>query len=190
MLITTRDNIKDLIGVTSSDDNIIIASIALAVSAAIESYLMRKIELVERTEYYDVNDGQTMFFVNAYPITTIAIYNDYARTFSTAISSDNYSILGNSGRIVVDKQSLTSGYNALKVVYTGGLAASQSALQSSYPDIEMAARIQGGLWYNARKRLGLSSESIQGGGQTTYKKLTLDPTVKESLETYRNKEYV
>jgi len=190
MLITTRDNIKSLIGLSSSDDDIILASIALAVSAVIERYLIRSIELVERTEYFDVSDGQTMFFVDAYPITQIAVYNDYGRDFSTAISSDNYTILGTNGRVVIDKQSLTSGYSALKIVYTGGLAASQTNLQSSYPDLEMAARIQGGIWYNARKRLGLSSESIQGGGQTSYKKLVLDPTVKESLEMYRNKEYV
>lgn len=189
MLITTRDNIKNLIGITSSTDDVLISSIALSVSNKIEKHLLRLIEQKERTVYFDVADGQTTFFVEAYPISAIAIYNDYSREFSTAISSDNYTILGNAGRVVIDKQSLDSGYNALKVVYTGGLALSQSILEQNYPDLEMAARIQGAIWYNARKRLGLSSESIQGGSQTNYKPLSLDPSVVESISHYRNYQY-
>lgn len=190
MLITTRDNIKSMIGMTATDDDVIIASIALAVSAKIEKHLNRSIEAIQRTEYFDVDDGQKVFFVSAYPISAIAIYNDYAREFLAAISSENYTIAGNSGRIVIDKQSLDSGYSALRIVYTGGLASSQSTLQSNYPDLEMAARIQGAIWYNSRKRLGLNSESIQGGGQTNYKALSLDPTVKETIEQYRCLSYV
>lgn len=188
MLITTKENIKKLLGINA--DDIIIQSMALAASAAIEKYLDRKLEKLARTEYFDVDAGQCVFFVSAYPIVSIQVYNDADRAFATALSQTDYTYLGDSGRVVVDKYSLDSGYNALKVVYTGGLATSQAELEQNHPDLEMAARIQAALWFKSKDKLNVSSELIQNGGSVQYKKLNLDEGVKLMLTPYRNTRYV
>lgn len=192
MLITTLANVKQLLSIEPSNtgDDVRINSFVLAVSAAVEKHLMRFIETVERTQYFDVERSSKEFYLEAYPISAIAVYNDYARGFTSAISADNYSIRGGNGRLVIDKQTLEEGYDALKVVYTGGLASSQSALQSAYPDIEMAARIQCALWYKSKDIINLTSQTVQGVGQTNYKSMKLDAAVVEMLEPYVNKSYV
>lgn len=192
MQITTLANVKQLLSIETSNtgDDVRIQSFVLAVSAAIENHLMRFIESVERTQYFDVDRSSKEFYLKAYPISAIAVYNDNAREYLSAIDSDNYSIRSGNGRLVIDKQSLTEGADALKVIYTGGLASSQSALQTAYPDLEMAARMQCAIWYKMKDRLNLSSETIQGVGQTNYKSLKLDPAVVEMLDQYRNKSYV
>lgn len=192
MLITTLANVKQLLSIETSNtgDDVRIQSFVLAVSATIEKHLMRSLHIEERIQYFDVDRSSKEFYLKAYPITAIAVYNDYGREYATAIDSDNYSIRSGSGRLVIDKQSLTEGFDALKIVYTGGLALTQQELQSAYPDLEMAARMQCGIWYKMKDRLNLSSETVQGVGQTNYKSLKLDPAVVEMLDDYRNKSYV
>lgn len=184
MLITTKDNIKLLVGNSGTSDDILLNSIALAVSRYVEKYLGREIETKQRTEYFDVEPGQALFHVKAFPVTACAVYNDTYRAFTTAVPTTNYTYLGEWGQIIVDQYTLESGAKVLKVVYTGGIAASQTALESGdFKDIEMAARIQGAFWFERRKALGLLSENVEGGS-LQFQKLELLPTVKEVLEPY------
>jgi hypothetical protein len=190
MLLTTKDNIKSALNMTENTDDVFLTSLAYSVSAAIEKYLMRELEIKSRTEHFDVDNGQEIFFVKAFPISSILIYNDANREFTSALSAVDYSVLGDQGRIVVDQYELTSGRDALKVVYTGGLALNQAALQLNFPDLEMAARLQAVLWFKSKDRINVSSELTQGGGSVQYKKLGLDESVKLILDGYRNTSYV
>lgn len=192
MQITTLANVKELLSIPTSNtgEDVRINSFVLAVSAVVEKHLMRSLHIEERTQYFDVERSNKVFYLNAYPISAIAVYNDYGRDFLSAIDAENYTIRSGENRLVIDKQSLIEGYDALKVVYTGGLALTQSELQTAYPDLEMAARMQCAIWYKMKERLNLLSESIQGVGQTNYKPLKLDPAVIEALDQYRNKTYV
>lgn len=192
MQITTLANVKELLSIPTSTtgDDLRIQSFVLAVSAVIEKHLMRSLHIEERTQYFDVERSNKVFYLEAYPISAIAVYNDYGRDFTTAIDEENYTIRSGKGRIVIDKHSLAEGYDALKVVYTGGIALTQSELQTDYPDLEMAARMQCALWYKMKDRLNLSSETIQGVGQTNYKSLKLDPAVIETLDAFVNRSYV
>ena len=190
MLITTRAAIKDFIGITTSENDIILSSIATAVSAHIERYLRRQIEIKERVKYFDVDKNQKVFSFDAYPVSACVIYNDTLRVFESPITNSYYTFLGDNGELAFDDcYELLTGNKVLKAVYTGGMASTQEELLRDFPDIEMAARIQGDFWYERRKRLGISSESMN---QTTtqFNKLELLPTVKESLEPHRRKNYV
>lgn len=192
MLITTKDNIKKLLGITNDTDNdLLLVSIALAVSAHIEKYLRRQIESKERTRFFDVESRQSVFSLDAYPVSACAVYNDYDRLFSsnTVVPSSDYSVAAETGLLVVDKFTLTAGPQMLKVVYTGGLAASQQTLESSYPDIEQAARIQGAYWFQNRNKLGIVGEGMAGASITHYQKFELLPTVKEILQPHRRATY-
>lgn len=193
MLLTTKDNIKKFLGITSNNEDVILSSIATAVSKQIEKHLLRGVHIEERTQYFDVEEGQKVFQLDAYPVTPItacAVYNDYSRAFQTAIDPGNYTVFGSTGELIIDQYSLTTGFRVLKAVYTGGMAATQQALEENYPDIEMATRIQGAFLYTKKDKLGISGETIAGGGQIQYQKIELLPTVKEILQPYRNVQYV
>lgn len=190
MLITTKENIKKLKGITSTDSDVILASIAMAVSMHVEKYLMRHVHIEERTEYFDIAEGQAIFNLKGYPVTACKVYNDYDRSFVTEIDQTGFSILGNQGQLIIDRYGLIEGYKVLKVIYTGGIALDQAALELNFPDIEMAARIQGAFWFEKKDKLGISGETIAGGGQLQYQKFELLPTVKEALNPYRNVQYV
>lgn len=190
MLITTKENIKKLKGITVNDSDVILASIAMAVSMHVEKYLMRHVHIEERTELHDVACGQEVFSLKGYPVTACAVYNDYSRLFPFAIDQTGYTTIGNQGQLIIDRFGLVEGYKVLKVVYTGGLALTQVELETNYPDIEMAARIQGAFWFDKKDKLGISAETIAGGGQLQHQRLELLPTVKEVLNPYRNVQYV
>jgi hypothetical protein len=189
MDLTTKDNVKALIGLTGSGDDVLIVALVKAVSAQITRYMKREVAIAERTEFHDVEPGQKVFLLKAYPVTACAVYNDEARAFTTPLGADVYTFLGSRGRIVVDDYPLIDGAQVLKVVYTGGLAASQEALETQYPDIEMAARIQTAYVYDRRKKLGLASESFGNGSVQFEQKLEILPTVKEMLDPHRRKAY-
>jgi hypothetical protein len=192
MQITTLANVKETLSIQTSNtgDDVRINSFVIAVSSAIEKHLMRFIEIMERTQYFDVDRSSKEFYLKAYPITAISVSNDYGRDFTTEISAENYTIRGGNGRLVIDRQTLTEGFDVLRVVYTGGLASNQAALQLACPDLEMAARIQCALWYKMKDSINLTSQAVQGVGQTNYKPLKLDAAVVEMLDQYRNKSYV
>jgi len=193
MLITTKDNIKALLGSNSStNDDLLLEAFALSVSAAVEKYIARGVETTERTEYHDVEAGQSYFLLKAYPVDTaesIAVYNDSGRTFGTALGSSNYTVLGDLGGLSIDGYSLIDGPRVLKVVYTGGLAATQEALEAAYPDIEMAARIQGAAWFERRKSLSTASVSVAGSSVSVGGELDFLPQVKSLLVQYRRDSY-
>ncbi len=137
-----------------------------ALSLAFESELGRYLEQTSRTTYCDVYEGDHVFYVKGYPISTApTCYEDSSRAFSgSAVSSDDYDVTQaalNSGKIEFDYQ-ISTGPSALKIVYTGGLATTTAGLLTSYPDLVMAADKQLWFWHTHKGMLGLDGE---GGGQ-------------------------
>lgn len=188
MLITTKDNIKALLGITSTSDDAILVQIANVASSQIENYLGRSVESTSRTEYFDVERGQHLFQLRAYPVASspaIVVYNDESRLFTTVVSNENYTALGDEGQLIFDEDyELVTGPKVLKVVYTGGLASSQASLESNYPDLEMATRIQAVFLFENRKKIGVQSESVDGSS-ASRQELMLLKGVKEMIEHYR-----
>lgn len=184
MLITTKENVKSLLSINSPDNDSLINAIVLSISSAVENYMNRLVEAAERTQYFDVQSGQQVFNLGAFPVSACAAYNDYYRSFDTAIDTDLYTVLGDEGQLIVDQYELTAGAKTLKVVYTGGLAANQLVLQTAYPDIEMAARMQAAAMYEKRNKLNILSESFESGS-ISHQKFELLPIVRQILDKYR-----
>jgi len=188
MLITTKDNIKTLLKITSTDEDAILVAIAAAVSKEVERYIDRHVEQSQRTAYFDVEEGQEVFCVAGYPISAIAsIHNDTDRDWGTGteVDSDNYTYVRESGQIVIDKIGLLTGFQVLKIVYTGGMSDTQANLQSAFPDLEMAARIQGAHYFKKKDRLGIGAESVAGSSITVDNRLEMLPEVKTVLDQYK-----
>lgn len=192
MLITTHTNVKQLLNIDSSDNDVLILAIANSVSQECESYMRRCVEAVDRTEYFDVSQDQQVFELGAWPVSALKAYNDYDRAFaaSTEISASELTFLGNDGNLVIDRFSLVPGSKVLKVVYTGGLAGTQAALQTAYPSLEMAVRIQAAFVYEKRNKLGVGSEAVAGSSVSIPQKLELLQDVKDILDGFRRQVYV
>jgi hypothetical protein len=192
MDLTTKENVKKLLSIDPSDtkNDVVILSLVKAVSAQIEKHLCRSIFIKERTDFFDVEAGQKVIDVDAYPVTACKAYNDVSRLFTSEIDQYSYTYLGDNGQIIFDKYNLSSGAKVLKIVYTGGLAASQADLEANFPDLEMATRIQTAFVFQRKNKLSVSAESVDGHSVTHQEKLALLPFVVESLDNYQRKLYV
>ena len=131
-------------------------------SAAAERYMGRTVATGATTQYLDVAPRQQAFVLDAYPVSSIsAVYSDDSRGFtSDAISSDYYSLQGATGLLRMDAYYPASGPGTLKVVYTGGMAASAASFAASYPDIAAAIDMQ--IVYHISRRGSLGGTSYSG----------------------------
>lgn len=185
MYITTKNNIKQLIGKTDASDDVIINSIALGITARFEQYADRLVEIVaDRVAYFDIDPGQELFILRAFPVTAATVWNDFDRSWSTQLDASVYTFLGDLGELTIDQYSLVAGAKRLKVQYTGGMAATQADLQAAFPDLEMACRIQGAFMFDKRQKLGVKGESVAGGNVVYHQKVELLPEVKEVWNIY------
>lgn len=189
MNITTKANIKALIGKDDAADDVILTAIALAVSIRCENYMERLVETAARTEYFDIAEEQRLFLVKAFPVSACQVWNDYDRSWSTELDSSVFTFLGDWGEVIVDQYTLVAGAKRLKITYTGGMAATQSAIETAFPDLEMAARIQGAFLWEKRQKLGIGAESFAGGSMRFQTKLQLIPEVKQILNNFRRQTY-
>lgn len=186
MLITTKANIKSYLEIADTGSDTLLTAIALAASSAVEHYIARDVEEKEREVFFDVEPGQHVFSLRAYPVTECEVYNDVSRAFdeSSLVDDDDYSFLGDEGELIFDLIELVAGAKVLKVVYTGGLAKTQALLETNYPDLELAARVQGAYMFQNKTKLGVASEGVQGAS-VGYQKFEMLPIVKEMLAPFR-----
>lgn len=156
----------------------VVNQLIAGVSAAVEAYLQRSIESTSRVLYLTVDSGSRMFQLPAFPVSTItSIYFDVTQTFdsSTLLTSSDYfnPTLGASG-LLVFKYPLLVPYGtapgALKVTYTGGMAASADSFITAYPDIAHAVDLQVAYLYHTRNMVGTVSTSGDSGA------IALSPT--------------
>lgn len=95
------------------------------ISARIEKYLARSVELTSYTEYFDTTYGRLRYFVNAYPVTTLtSVYEDSTGEYDGSEAAVSNSYVGVDSRsIVLDAPIGHIALKGLRIIYTGGLAA-------------------------------------------------------------------
>ena len=175
--------------VTARDD--VLQALIRSVSARVERYIDRQIEKTTTTEVFDVARNQRVFFLKAYPttsVTTVHWDSDFAWGSSTLVSSDRYALSnsGADGMIVFDAGYLSPGENVLKVVYVGGIADSTEELLALNSDLSDAALRQILNDYNRRLNAGASSVASGGIGSISYQADGgLLTSVKEDLRHYK-----
>lgn len=155
-----------------------------AYSAEFERYMGRRSQVVERREQFDIEPGQRIIVLPAYPVSSVAtVINDTSRDFDgSAISSGDYYVSTKHGLIEIDKAALSYGPGAVRVTWTGGLGSNTTALIRDFPDLAHAADLQVVYHFRRRQSLGASGLS-QGGGNVSWEgALDLLPTVKQILD--------
>ena len=183
MNLTTLENAK--LYITENTASPLLTKLIAWVSANVESYIDREVETIARTEYFDVDPGQRMVIVRAYPITSVAsVYNDPAREYTTtSITSSDYAAYPD-GRIAFD-YALSYGIRALKVTYTGGMAADVAALETAYPDLVEAVTLQVVHEWRRRNSLSEDTAALAQGAITVGGSMRWLPHVKDILDGYR-----
>lgn len=180
--------VKARIGVTDAVVDDLLTSIVNGVSAAIESYLDRKLETAERTEYHNIENPEAPLVLRSYPVTSISSLKSsatWAWDTTTAIDADDYEADSESGVLYV-KQRLDRGKRAVQIVYTAGIGTTASDVVSGYPDLSIACEMQAVEEYLRKEAQGAVSLNLSDGGGTMNRSgLKLLPAVKERLAPYR-----
>ena len=149
-----------------------LAQLITSVSAAAEVVMDRHAQSASRTEYLTVEPGQRRFSLRAWPVSAVSSVNydlDNAWT-GTALSTDDYvsPVYSPTGELVIRYALLAREHevdapSALRVIYTGGMAADATAFIAAFPDIAEAVNMQVAHLWHLRTAPGISSVSGDGG---------------------------
>lgn len=194
MELVTLAKVKALIDLVQDDTehDAVLNDIIEAVSTQAEKYLNRVVQTAQQAdERFDVNGGDMVFKLRAVPVVSIddtgeGVWNDPTWSFSTEVDTTLYSVDSTAGLLYI-RTSLTVGFRALKVCYTGGMAETTEKLIATYPDLAHAAARQVLYLFNTRRQIG--AESVQVGDSSVYWRgdFAWMPGVKEVLDSYRRR---
>ncbi len=176
---------------SGTGDDTKIAQLITGISKEARMIMGRGVISQSRIERFDVSPGQYRFKVLASPIdteSTITIVNNIStpRDWTVDAIDSDYIICdpdrAERGVILIDR-ALSAGVDALKITYTGGMAADTAAIIAKYPDIALAIDNQVAFQYQRQVSAGLTAESV-GGSSVGY---SMPVTwLKESLNTLRS----
>ena len=179
----------------SSDASAALAQLLTGVSAACEGVMDRHAESgVSRTEYFDVYPGQRVFSLRAYPVASVtSVHFDPEQSFGSetalTVATDyaNPALDVNGFLILKTTLDAMTDYplpRALKVIYTGGMAASAAAFVTAFPDIAGAVDRQVIYEWKRRNDAGVVSVS-DASGTVTIPELHLLRATREVLARHR-----
>jgi hypothetical protein len=185
-------------GFSGTDQDTLLAQIVAQVSAAAEKYMDRGIEYTSRTEYFNIEPGQTVVRLHAFPaIANVAVYNDTAHQTgsytqfpaSTQMDASQYGIDTARGLLIFDQTPPQPGANVLKVTYTGGMSATATSAANfiaAFPDIASALDLWAVYVCNQAKQPGVNSVSIDGAS-AAITVFTMPTVTRDTLNAYRTK---
>ena len=170
--LTTIDRVKTLLDQEESNasDDALLATMIRSVSAAIETWIDRRLFLEARVEYHDIEVGQRLVQLGSWPVTAVTAVEtspdaDWAN--ATAVAASDFFRFDAEGIIQIRKE-IPAGMRTLRISYTGGVAATTSALlaDTTFADISGAAELQVAHEYRRRMDPGSQSSAVAGGSQT------------------------
>lgn len=190
--LTTVARVKALLNNAHSTFDTLFAQLIRFYSARFEKELGRSIETTERTEQYDIETGQSVVVLRAFPVIEVAsVVNDGSRQFDgDALDSSLFYVNGDRGLIEFDGVDLVPGPGVLRVTYTAGMTDEgatdpTASFIENYPDIAQAMDLQVAEVYRRKDRLGANSMSFQGGGVGYESAVKLLPEVERTLAFHR-----
>lgn len=191
MNLTTLERVKAQLGKTDTQDDAALTEIVTNVSRRMERYMGRDAYLVERTEYLNVQAGRTAFRLRGLPIAAVAsVYYDAASLFASdtlLTATTDYVVDEETERLTLRRKPLFDATRALKVTYTGGMAADVPGLVTNgYGDLVQAATNQVISEWKRHALGGVNVESTSGpGGSTSYTRDGWLRSVEDVLDRYR-----
>jgi len=196
-MLTSLATVKAFLEIDTDKTNYdsLIVTIIKQVSDRIQTFLNRKLQKEERTQYFTA--GRKTYFLSAFPI-------DEAASFTVSLddtiqtSNDDYWVWPDSGTMVFDYATSYIEPRQLYVTYTGGYAATDTAVGIAgistitetvlliVPDsMAYACMLQSAFLFRRRKDIGISSMSLPDGSFNTLYAADLLPEVKNSLMQHR-----
>lgn len=107
----------------NSENNNALSVLLLAVSSGIEGYLDRELELKERTEYFNSEEGQRLFYTKAYPVVSVgSIYSTVTGKYLGEETEETDFFIDYSERGIIIRRNIGRYYRSMKITYTAGLA--------------------------------------------------------------------
>lgn len=181
---------------TSTSNDGFVGTLIGEVSTRMEQALERQVDQIERTEVYDFKPGQKVLELCNWPVTavsTVKLARDGDFASADAREATTYLVDEVEGRLIFHTSAPIYSpyrgetyYQALQVVYTGGMAADESAFQAAYPDLVGAATRQ---VVHAFKRRDTPGNSTQGSQRSFSRGATtpygLLPDVHAAIQRYR-----
>jgi len=169
---------------TSIDDYL--REIIAAVSAAIVNYLGRSVATTTYTQVFDIELGQTEWFLEAYPIDSVtSVKVDHNREWPAGSAIDSTDYVIKSGRARGSIVLLTDeapGVGVLQVVYVAGMGATTAQLTSGFPEVEAACQ----QWCSAivkKRKTGPDGQTVSmAGGSVTKEELRMPRAAKDLLD--------
>lgn len=145
MDLSTTARVKTMAGITGSSLDTLIGVLVTAYSAEFEKYLGRYVESSSRTETVRIPPMRTVLWLKGAPVgsvTSIKLSDTRDFTDSTALTEDDEYVLEDESGFVTLLDEKSPDERWCQVVYTGGMAANQSAFTTAYPDISAALDMQ------------------------------------------------
>ncbi len=191
--ICTLADVKDRLGLGTTEYDSVINRIIAGVEAIFDSYTMRKLILNDEDEtLYWTGSGGQRIILPRYPIVSItsikeAIDWNFADADALVENTDF--------RIVAERFLYRAGLrwpmreDSIEIKYKGGyVPAGQSPgeNETAMPaDLREAAILQATFIYERRNSISQSANSFQGGSVTFSEKMDLLPMVKNVLDNYK-----
>lgn len=176
MALTTLAAVKLYKGITGAELDALITAMIPRVSAAVETYLSRKIESASHIEIRDGNGGRSMMLVQ-YPVTAVSALIIDGKVISQS------SAYGESGWRQANRSIMLTGYR-----FTRGAANVQINYIAGYTtvpaDIEQACIETLLLALERRSHIDVSSKSL-AGETISYITADLPPSARKLLDPHR-----
>lgn len=192
MDLTTSARVQRLLesgGASVGQHAALLADLIPGVSARMEEYLGRVAQSGSRVEYYDAEPGLVRILLDAYPISSVTdLRYDPVRAYdaSSVVSSSEYAVDLDRGIVTFDPgQRWQVAPRAIRVSYSGGMAANTNAFIAAFPALAHAADLQTANLI--QRRLALGTSSIYSGGKAFAGGYELLPEVTAILDLYRRR---
>ncbi len=177
MALTTLDNLKGYLGITSTTDDVLLGRMIESASDFVESVTDRTFAL---TSYNTVLDGigGTRLLLPNYPIVSVSSLTIDGRSIPAAASSQGSGYLFNSFKLTLcgGQYAFCRGQSNVVVAYQAGYATIPA-------DIEQATIEMISLRYKERDRIGMISKSI-GGETVAYSQKDMPASASTVLKKY------
>ena len=175
--LTSFDDLKAFLGLTDAaiTDYPALGIIKPSVEYAIESYLGRELQKIERTETFYVSGPTKMLSLKALPIDSISSLSITMLDESETLESGDYVITKYGLKLLFDLEDAK-----VVITYTGGIGTDYANVPG---DIIRAATLQTSFEFQTKSQVGAETVSTEGG-TVSRPELGLLKEVKRMLWSY------
>lgn len=193
MDLTTLARVKEVLGGLSgvTVEDTVLGQLIAGVSARVEAELDREVQSGTFTETFDAQDGQRVFPLRGYPVTSVTSVKEdsYDGSFgasATTLAATYYRIAKRTGLLTLVDWSVTGDPQSIQVVYVGGMAANTAAFVAAFPDLATAVDLQVAFLHRRKTTMGASSVSVQGSSvQFLIDRVAFLPEVHDAIQRHR-----